>query len=216
MTRLEIQIGPKKHSYHVPQKWDEVSVKQYQQLMSITENKELSELEVKIRSISILTKCPLSYLSKISIKQIDRVNDTLAALTADMPNKELRNVIEIDGIEYGFVPNMNELTFGEFADMDTWIQNGYANLIDILTVLYRPVIKRSGNRYRIEEYTIDDREDRAKIFEDSLSIDTVYGAMVFFYTIVDKHIDTIKSSLEMKKKRSSMEQKKKRRKAETH
>ncbi len=216
MTKLEISVNGKIESFHLPVKWDEVSIKQYQELMIIAENDELSMLEIKIRSISILTGCDVGKLGKAPMSHLNKVYDRLAALTADMPNKELRRVIEIEGVEYGFIPDMRDLTFGEFADIDTWMQDGYRNLVDILSVLYRPVVKRKGDRYKIEEYG-DDRAERADLFARSMSIDSVYGAMLFFYHIGEKHIETIKSSLETKiKRRSSMEQTEKKKTVEIH
>ena len=101
---------------------------------------------------------------------------------------------------------MKDLTFGEFVDIDTWMQDGYRNLVDILSVLYRPVVKRKGDRYKIEEYKTSGRAERADIFARSMSIDSVYGSMVFFYTIGQKLIETTRLSLEMqKKKKDSME-----------
>ena len=51
MTKLEISVDGKIESYHLPVKWDEVSIKQYQDLMVINENKDISSIEVKIKSI---------------------------------------------------------------------------------------------------------------------------------------------------------------------
>ena len=99
MTKLEISIDGKKESYHLPQKWDEVSIKQYQELMVIAEDEELKKLEIKVRSISILTGCDVGKITKAPISHLNKVYDKLAILTSDMPNKTLRNVIEIEGKE---------------------------------------------------------------------------------------------------------------------
>lgn len=214
MTKLELSVNGIKESYHLPQKWDEVSIKQYQDLMIIAEDDTLNKLEEKIRSISILTGCEVGKLTKAPMSHLNKVYDRLAVLTSDMPNKVLRKVIEIDGVEYGFIPDMRDLTFGEFVDIDTWMQDGYRNLVDILAVLYRPVVKRKGDRYRIEDYDTVSRADRSELFAESMSIDSVYGAMVFFYTIGEKLIETTRLSLETRKKRmSSMGQKERRRTA---
>ena len=213
MTKLEIKQGDKKQVYHMPLSWGEVSIKQYQDLMMLIDN-EKNELDTKIRTIAILTGCELSLLSKASVANLNKVHKRLGQLTAKLPSKTFRRVIEIEGVEYGFIPDMNDLTFGEFVDIDTWLQSGYANLIDILTVLYRPVLKRKGEKYNIAEYEASSRVERAKVFSRSMSVDSVYGAMVFFYTIANKHIETTLSSLEMqKKKRSSTAQIEKKRTA---
>ena len=163
----------------MPLSWGEVSIKQYQDLMMLIDN-EKNELDTKIRTIAILTGCELSLLSKASVANLNKVHKRLGQLTAKLPSKTFRRVIEIEGVEYGFIPDMNDLTFGEFVDIDTWLQSGYANLIDILTVLYRPVLKRKGEKYNIAEYEASSRVERAKVFSRSMSVDCVYGAIVVF------------------------------------
>ena len=207
MTRLEISINGETKEYQIPVKWDEVSIKQYQELMVVAENEDLSDIEIMVRSIAALTGAEVEHLTKAPIKHLRDVYSTLSELTSKMPNNELRRVIEIEGVEYGFIPDMNDLTFGEFIDLDTWLQDGYKNIVDILAILYRPISKRKGERYIIEEYDTSTTTDRGSIFSKSMSIDSVYGAIVFFCDTGSKLIETTLYSLEMqKKKRNSMEQ----------
>ena len=56
MTKLEISVNGKKESYHLPQKWDEVSVKQYQDLMIIAEDSKLKKLEIKTLNLLLVVK----------------------------------------------------------------------------------------------------------------------------------------------------------------
>jgi len=207
MTRLQISINGETKEYHIPVKWDEVSIKQYQELMVVAENEDLSDIEIMVRSVAALTGAEVEHLTKAPIKHLRDVYSTLSILTSEMPNNELRRVIEIEGIEYGFIPDMNDLTFGEFVDLDTWLQDGYKNLVDILVVLYRPVVKRKGERYIIEEYDTSTTIDRASIFSKSMSIDSVYGAIVFFCDTGSKLIETTQCYLEMQRKKTNyMEQ----------
>ena len=57
MTRLEIKVGKKTESYHLPVSWDEVNIKQYQDVMVLAEDKELSDTAIMIKTISALTRC---------------------------------------------------------------------------------------------------------------------------------------------------------------
>lgn len=200
MTNLEITVAGKTKIYHLPLSWDEVSLKQYQDLMVVVENKELSEIEVMIKTIAALTGAHKRDLTKAPITHLKLVFSALKSLTKQLPENELRRVIEIDGKEYGFIPDMRGLTFGEFVDLDGWLQKGYQNLVDILTILYRPVVKRKGEKYTIEDYDVESVPDRATLFSGSMSVNSVYGALVFFYDIGSKLINTTLCSLEKEKK----------------
>ena len=206
MTKLEITIEGKQVLYHLPIRWGEVSIKQYQDLMVVCENKDLSEVETMVRSISAMTGADVRHLTSAPIKHLKDVYNKLSELTTELPNAELRRVIEIKGVEYGFIPDFNDLTFGEFVDLDTWLQDGYKNLVDVMAILYRPVVKRKGDKYLIEAYDKSEPIDRASIFSDSMSIDSVYGSIVFFCDIGSKLINTTASYLEIhRKKMNSME-----------
>ena len=58
-------------------------------------------------------------------------------------------------------------------------------------------MERKGDKYIIEDYTLKDIKERREIFSDKLSIDTAFGAMVFFYDIGSKLIENMVSSLEI-------------------
>ena len=49
---------------------------------------------------------------------------------------KLKRIIEIDGIEYGFHPDLDSITLGEYADLETFIKNGIEkNLPEVMAVL---------------------------------------------------------------------------------
>ena len=47
----------------------------------------------------------------------------------------LKRIIKINNIEYGFHPNLEEITLGEYADIETYLKNG---LEDNLTKFENP------------------------------------------------------------------------------
>lgn len=205
MTKLIINKGAEVLEYILPQSWAEVSVYQFQELMKQIDNKEATEIQLKIKSISILAKVEESILIKASLKHINEVYEALKKLTNRLPQNTLRNVIEIDSKEYGLITDFDVMTFGEFVDLDSFLQDGYNNLVKILAVLYRPVIKRKKDKYIIEDYNIENYKDRVKLFKDNLSIDTVYGAMVFFYNIAKNYSMNMLSYLTNQTKKKSIQ-----------
>jgi hypothetical protein len=109
------------------------------------------------------------------MKAID-VKEIIQILTQMLENKpSLVNLFKMDGVEFGFIPDLDDMTFGEYVDLDTFIGDTN-NLHRAMNVLYRPVkIKRSG-RYQIEDYDSDKYERML-----NMPMDAVISSILFFY-----------------------------------
>jgi hypothetical protein len=148
--------------------------------MVAIENDDTTEIQLMIKSLEALVGIDVGLLSKVPLKQLREAYNQLGELISSSPNNGLNRVIEIDGVEYGFIPDFDELSLAEFVDLDNYLQNNWNNMHKIFAVLYRPVTKREDNKYIIEPYSLKNIKDRRELFNDRLSIDTVYGALVFF------------------------------------
>lgn len=200
MRVLELDNNGVATKYELPTSWSEVSLEQYSKLMIALENDSSNEIEAVIKTLEALVGIDVSTLSKVPLKYLKTAYAELSTLTATMPSTELKRIIDVDGTAYGFIPDFDALTFGEFCDLDNYLQDSWNNLDKILAILYRRVIKREGDKYKIEPYSLDDIKERRELFKNNLSIDTIYGSLVFFYTIGSKHISTMLSYLEEENK----------------
>jgi len=90
---------------------------------------------------------------------------------------QLINGFKLNGINYGFIPSLEDMSFGEYVDLDTFIGDN-DNLHRAVNVLYRPIEHKQGSRYTIKEYDPNTSE-LAKDFP----LDAVLGAVVFFYNL---------------------------------
>ena len=89
---------------------------------------------------------------------------------------EFIEFIELDGVRYGFHPNLAKVTVGEFADLEMLTKDTTKNLAAICGILYRPVIEEHAGFYAIEPY---DGEDRGAIFTEAPA-SLALGALGFF------------------------------------
>ena len=105
---------------------------------------------------------------------------------------QLLNRFTCNGVQYGFIPNLEDITFGEYVDLDTFIGDNL-NLHRAVNVLYRPIEHRTGDRYTIKEYDPNTSE-LAKQFP----LDAVLGAVVFFYNLGKELSTVILTSLDSK------------------
>ena len=70
-------------------------------------------------------------------------------------NTTLTMVLDIDGQEYGFHPNLSDLTLGEFVDLDNYCKDIWKNMHKTMAILYREVTKKKGKKYGIVDYDVE-------------------------------------------------------------
>ena len=114
-------------------------------------------------------KLPVSAI-KSAAEHIDKV--MLTPMQTHYP------IITIGGKEYGFIPDWSKFSAGEYADLTTYLENPTDNCHKVASVLYRPITRRSGKRYDIEEYNGTAEAD--KMLE--MSAGDFYGMLAFFLT----------------------------------
>ena len=71
---------------------------------------------------------------------------------------KLKRIITINDIEYGFHPDLDSISLGEYADIEQFIKNGIdKNLPELMSVLYRPIKLKKNDIYIIDSYDGDIR-----------------------------------------------------------
>jgi hypothetical protein len=100
----------------------------------------------------------------------------------------------MDGVEDGFIPNLDKMTIGEHATIDSLLGSD-ENLSLLMSVLYRPITKKLTPFYQIEVY--DGDESKAELFND-VRMDVVTGAILFFWNLSKELLSNILLHLESK------------------
>ena len=195
--------------YLIPQKWTEVSLGSYQKFSEATTD-ETDEHTANLNAISALIGVPMEVLEKCKKNDIDEVIQVLGKLTEVVPNTTLNLIVEIDGKRYGFHPNLKDITFGEFVDLDNYLENPLENLHKVMGVLYREITFEKKGKYTIEEYDSLKALKNAELFKDKLSIGTVNGAAAFFLNIGKEYQAIMLSSFKANSKKMLSKQQNKR------
>ena len=182
----------------VPNDWSAVTLKQYLALKKDMDSYEGEPEAIIACMFHHLCNLPLEYVTSLDI-------NTYKAISADM-EKFLHNVesplqrfIIIDGIEYGFEPNMSQMAYGAYVDIakyDEMTMN--EKWAEIMSILYRPVTKKSMGKYDIEKYggIID-----GKKFMD-VTMDIHFGALFFFINLSRDLQNSILKSLTQNSKQT--------------
>ena len=123
----------------------------------------------------------------MALSDVAQIFETLSKL--QMKGK-LKKVFEIDGIEYGFLPDLDEITLGEWADIEHNIKDGLdKNIHKIMAVLFRPITSREDKMYSIEAYK--DGRERAEKFKKKMNAEQVQQSLVFFWNLGNELLTTL-------------------------
>ena len=187
---MEIVINGTGH--YIPNKWEQVPLSSYMRFMS-TYNEEDSELDKTIKLVSAFTNVPIVTLNKAKKSIIDKAAERLTELMSIKPTDELILQLEIDGVDYGFHPNLSELRLKEFVDLDNKLSDTWVNMHSVMSILYRPITEHKNGKYNIEEYDFVSANKRADIFKEKMSMNVASGAASFFLTIAVSYMSTMQA-----------------------
>ena len=178
----------------IPTSYGDISLKKWLGLQ-----KEIDNYEGNVEAIGALMiyhLCGLDpiYLKGLAMEDYNVIKNELASFLQDV-ELPLQRFINIDGVEYGFEPNLSKMAYGAYADISKF--NSIAiddNWAKIMNILYRPVTKKTGDMYSIQTYT---GEDKYAKFLD-VPMDIHFGALFFLSNLQISLLNSIlKSSMEM-------------------
>ena len=189
--RLKINKDGKESVYTMINSWNDVTLDKWIKLIS---NKEKTNSQEALDLISTLSDMPKQLIKELSINDISLIMNKIAALQNKAESK-LKSIIKVNDIEYGFHPNLEEITLGEYADLETYLKDGIQNnLTKIMAVLYRPITEKDGNNYSIEAYGKSDLRMRAEKLKKMKAAD-VNNSLVFFWIFVKELLKCLQQYL---------------------
>ena len=184
--QIKINKEGKKTNYNLIKSWNDVTLDKWVKLIS---RRDKTKTQDALDTISVLSDIPKKLINELAIGDVAILLKRIAELQAKEDTK-LKKIIKVDGIEYGFHPNLEEISLGEYADIETYLKNGVENnLTKLMAVLYRPITEIDGKDYSIEAYGKSNTRMRAKKFQKMKARD-VNSSLVFFWTFV-KELSTI-------------------------
>jgi len=171
----------------IPTELKEIKLAQYQAFLKIAKDNEDEEF-LNQKMVQTFCNIDLKDVAEIRFKDVLEITASLAKMF-NVQNHKFINRFKLGGVEFGFIPDLEDMTFGEYTDLDSYIGD-WDNMHKAMAVLYRP-IKSTGlnGTYEIEKYngsiTYCDVMKHAPL-------DVVLGANVFFYNLGN---DLLKSTM---------------------
>lgn len=105
---------------------------------------------------------------------------------------EFCNILQINDTEFGFIPKLDDITYGENTDVSNYL-NDWATMHKAMAVLYRPITSKLGDRYAIAKY--EGTEKYAELMKDA-PLDVVLSMIVFFYNLTKELLSCIPNYLQ--------------------
>lgn len=87
----------------------------------------------------------------------------------------------LGGVEFGMIPDLEEISYGENKDIVAYISEP-RNWHRMMAVLYRPITKKTGDKYKIEEY--DGSNKYSNVMKEA-PLGVALGVMVFFWNLIN-------------------------------
>jgi hypothetical protein len=173
----------------IPTDLSEIKLSQYQKFMNIAEQNEESDF-LHHKMIEIFCNVELKYVSQFKRKQIVEIVTTINKLFEKIP--PFKNRFSLNGTEYGFIPNLDDISQGEYMDLDNYITD-WKDLHRSMAVMYRPIITKLKDKYTIESY--EGTNFYAEKMLDA-PLDVVLASRVFFYHLGNELLKSTLTYLE--------------------
>jgi len=186
-----------KANINVPTELNEITLKQYQKFLKVQgEGKDNNFIQTKMIEIFCRVK-PQDALN-IRLSDADRIAKIISDMFEQKPS--LQKSFWLNNVEYGFVPDLDEITLGEYIDLDTYMGD-WDNIEIAMNVLYRPIKQKLGEKYLIEDYN-PDLKDRLV----NMPMDAVFGSILFFYRLGIELSKTMMNYLENKEEKQLLQE----------
>ena len=159
--------------------------------------------EDTVSQIQAITGLKRDDIRKIDVTQIEKI---VTAYANGLKNDEkvFKQFIEIDGIKFGFHPNLKSMTFGEWLDLSELSKNFPHQLPELMCILYRPVTAEINLQYKIEEYDSDVHLKYAPQMR-KMNLANVNAALLFFSTLRNDLVNNTPEYLEQELERLKRE-----------
>ena len=178
----------------IPTELNEIKLSQYQAFLKIAKDNTDEEF-LHQKMVQTFCGIDLKEVAEIRYKEVIEITESLGKMF-DIKNHKFINRFKMGGVEFGFIPNLDDMTFGEYTDLDTYI-NDWEQMHKAMAVLYRPIKKNGLNStYDIEKY------NGSITYSDVMKhapLDVVFGANVFFYTLGNELLKSTMTYLENSK-----------------
>jgi len=164
----------------IPDTLNEITLAQYSKYLDIVDQytsmreDKSSDSFYLLKTLEIFTGINYEDGLKLKLSDVRRIVSKLEGLLSQKP--ELVREFTLGDTSFGFIPKLDDMTFGEYIDLDTNLSD-WSEMYKAMAVLYRPIQKKYDGLYTIEPYKGDVYYEAMKL----MPLDAVFSSLLFFY-----------------------------------
>ncbi|NCU72198.1 MAG: hypothetical protein EBY66_04160 [Candidatus Fonsibacter lacus] len=173
----------------VPSSISEIPLVNYQKFLKLQESSNDQEF-IAQKMIEIFCGIELKDIVKIKLSSINELIQHFTKIFDEKP--KFKPTFKIGDIEFGFIPDLENITFGEYVDLDNYLSK-WDTFHKAMAVMYRPITLKKDEKYNIMEYT------GASEFSDLMlyaPMDVAISASLFFWTLGNELLSATLNYLE--------------------
>ena len=177
----------------IPTSLSEIPLKHYQEFRKVAENSNDEEF-ISEKMIELFCGIELKDVIKIKASDISDMVQHFNQLFSGKQNFQHR--FKIGDLEFGFVTDLENISWGEYIDIERNLTS-WDTMHKAMAAMYRPITKRKGKKYEIEEY--NGTATYAEVMKYA-PLNVVFGASVFFWTLGSELLTALMDYLEKEMK----------------
>ena len=171
----------------IPTSLNEITLRQYKHFLKIAENLEDTTF-LNAKMVEIFCSMKLADVMKLKLVDVQEITEVISNMFDEKPKLVKR--FDLKGVDYGFITDLDELSLGEYIDLDNHIGD-WSTIEKAMNVLYRPVIAKLKDKYTIEEYRVGQDE-----FLLDMPLDAAMSSVFFLWNLGMELSQTMMNSLE--------------------
>ena len=178
--------------YLIPESWNDITINKWRTIRNLQnyyseDFTDTQRFEFNLEIISALTDIPFEKLLNIPAEYYTKLMSMLEFYQTVELKDEVVYSLMIEGTLYKLT-DFNNLTLGDKANID--IIRDSSELTDrigrIMSILYKPDDEKP--------LSLEERDDKEALFNEKVSINQVYGTMLFFLILIKKYKQNMKIS----------------------
>lgn len=188
--KVQIKQKGKTKKFKLISTFEDVTLEKWLKLVDLENGTKTKRAE---ETITALSDIPKQLVKQLSLQDVATLMNKLTEVQSQS-NGSLKRVIELEGVEYGFHPNLDDLTLGEYADLEHYINQGIEkSMPEIMAILHRPILEKENDVYSIQAYdgNITIRAEKMR----KMSAEQVHHSLVFFWNFGNALLEILPSFL---------------------
>ena len=170
----------------IPQRLADIKLEQYQKYVKVLDgiDKEAEEAGdfINLKALEIFCGLELKESYKLPMRSFEAVLEAIANCLQEPTPLVKRFWFRVSNgteVEFGMIPDLNNISFGEYIDLDRYISD-WSQMHKAMAILFRPITAKKGDFYEIEDY---EGSDKYAGYMQHMPTNVALGALVFFYRL---------------------------------